>query len=96
MNSLITTAIETKTLLELRYNGYSRIVEPYAYGRDKSGDEVLRCFQVRGGSVSGEKEGWKLLKVREIFSLHGTKETFNPRPEYRRGDKAMPHIFSQR
>jgi len=95
MNATINDAIRGTIVLELRYHGYSRIVEPHAYGRDKDGDEILRCFQTSGGSESGERVGWKLLKVRDVFSLHLTKETFTPRPEYRRNDKAMVYVFSQ-
>ena len=95
MNTAICTAINERSLIELRYSGFSRLVEPHAYGRDKGGEEILRCFQVSGGSESGERTGWKLLKVREIFSLHGNPETFEARREYKRGDKAMDFIFCQ-
>lgn len=95
MNHNITQAVSEKRILELRYHGYSRIVEPHAYGRDKDGDEILRCYQISGGSASGERVGWKLLKVRDVFSLHLTKGTFVARPEYRRNDKAMTYVFSQ-
>lgn len=95
MNSTIVEAINQTRSLELRYHGYSRMVEPYAYGRDKDGDEILRCYQTAGGSVSGERVGWKLLKVRDVFSLDLLKEKFSPRPEYRKGDKAMEYIYAQ-
>ena len=95
MNATILEAIQEQLVLELRYHGHSRFVEPHAYGRDKDGDEILRCFQISGGSESGEQIGWKLLKVREAFSLDLTRESFTPRPEYRRNDKAMAYIFSQ-
>lgn len=95
MNPSVSQAIQKRHVLELRYHGYSRIVEPHAYGRDKDCDEILRCYQISGGSESGERAGWKLLKVREIFSLHDTSNTFLPRPEYRRNDKAMVYIFEQ-
>lgn len=95
MNSTITTAINRKNCLELRYHGFSRVVEPYAYGRDKDGEEILRCFQITGGSTSGERTGWKLLKVREVYSLHQDNRAFVVRNEYRRGDKSMEHIFAQ-
>ncbi|KAI5912446.1 MAG: hypothetical protein JSR40_06115 [Proteobacteria bacterium] len=95
MNATITQAITEKRVLELRYHGYFRIVEPHAYGRDKYGDEILRCYQRSGGSESGESVGWKLLKVREVFSLQLTKDTFVARPEYRRNDKALAYVFSQ-
>jgi hypothetical protein len=95
MNSTIAQSIAENRILELRYHGYSRIVEPHAYGRDKDGDEILRCFQISGGSESGERVGWKLLKVREVFSLDLKRDTFVTRYEYRRNDKAMEYIFSQ-
>lgn len=95
MNSTIAQSIAENRVLELRYHGYSRIVEPHAYGRDKDGDEILRCFQIAGGSESGERVGWKLLKVREVFSLDLKRDTFVTRYEYRRNDKAMTYIFCQ-
>jgi hypothetical protein len=72
-----------------------RIVEPHAYGRDKGGDEILRCYQTSGGSESGERVGWKLLKIREACSFHLTDTSFSVRPEYKRNDKAMNHVFAQ-
>ncbi len=95
MNPSLTQAIQQRKVLELRYHGYSRIAEPHAYGRDKYGDEILRCYQTSGGSESGERAGWKLLKVREVFSLHLTDKTFLARPEYKRNDKAMAFVFEQ-
>ena len=95
MKNELCIAIKDQHLVELRYSGYSRTVEPHAYGRDKSGDEILRCYQTFGGSESGEREGWKLLKVREVFSLHPTPNNFSTRLNYKRGDKAMDYIFCQ-
>lgn len=95
MKDELCSAIGNLLILELRYSGYSRTVEPHAYGRDKSGDEILRCYQVSGGSESGEREGWKLLKVREVYSLHPTRNKFTVRPNYKKGDKAMDYIFCQ-
>ena len=95
MNTAIIQAIRERKLLDLRYGGYSRTVEPHAYGRDKDGDEVVRCFQVSGGSESGERVGWKLLKAREVFSLTQLETEFTARPEYKRGDKAIVYVFEQ-
>lgn len=95
MNLTITQAIKEQKNLEFRYHGYARTVEPHAYGRDKGGDEILRCYQTSGGSESGEREGWKLLKVREVISLHLINSEFSIRREYKRNDKAMAHIFEQ-
>jgi hypothetical protein len=95
MNSVISEAIKKQLVLELRYHGYSRHVEPHAYGRDKNGDEILRCYQVSGGSESGERMGWKLLKVSDVFSLHISINKFSQRYNYSRNDKAMEYIFCQ-
>ncbi len=95
MNSIVIQAIRQREVLELRYHGYSRFVEPHAYGRDKDGDEIMRCYQTSGGSESGERVGWKLLKVREVYSLHVSNSNFSVRPEYKRNDKAMVYIFEQ-
>lgn len=95
MNSTIIDAIRERKCVELRYSGYSRNVEPHAYGRDKDGDEILLCYQAAGGSVSGERTGWKLLKVRDIFSFHSQSSGFTPRSDYRKGDKSMRQIFAE-
>ncbi|WP_304305943.1 hypothetical protein [Pseudacidovorax intermedius] len=95
MNQTIQAAIHDRRVLELRYNGYSRTVEPHAYGRDRGGEEILRCFQVAGGSESGERTGWKLLKVADVYSVTQTSANFSPKPEYKRGDKAMQYIFCE-
>ncbi len=95
MKSELADAIKDAKIVELRYHGYARIVEPHAYGRDKSGDEILRCYQTSGGSESGERAGWKLLKVAEVYSVHVQKTTFQTRTGYRRNDKAMEYIFRE-
>lgn len=95
MKSELLEAIDAQTVVELRYHGYARTVEPHAYGRDKNGDEILRCFQVSGGSESGERTGWKLLKVADVYSIHVEKATFHTRDGYRKNDKAMEYIFRQ-
>ena len=95
MNIEIRDAVAHRHTLELRYHGYNRLVEPHAYGRDKVGDEILRCYQVGGGSESGEPVSWKLLKVSEVYSVHMLAQTFIQRPQYRRNDKAMEYIFCQ-
>jgi len=91
----IAEAIRERRLLELRYHGYNRTVEPHAYGRDKNGDEILRCYQVSGGSESGERVGWKLLKVADVYSIHNLTQTFIQRTEYKRDDKTMEYTFCQ-
>lgn len=95
MNPIIIAAINQTQTLELRYHGYSRVVEPYAYGRDKDGDEILRCYQTSGGSISGKHTGWKLLKIRDVYSTVLLKEKLHLRHGYHKGDKAMAYIYAQ-
>ena len=46
MNQMICQAIREKCIVELRYHSYSHIVEPYAYGRGRDGEGLLRCYQL--------------------------------------------------
>jgi hypothetical protein len=56
----------------------------------------MRVWQVRGGSNSGERTGWKLLRLDEAFSAHVIDEKSEaPRRGYVRGDKAMLVIRCQ-
>lgn len=93
---LLMTAIHQKQVLVLRYHGYTRTVEPHCYGSDKTADGKLRCWQIEGGSNSGERHGWKLLNVREIHSTSTNGAVFSSaRAGYKRGDPAMQHIYAQ-
>ena len=51
--ALICEAIRKKLLLEFRYGGLPRVVEPYIHGISNRGTEVLRAVQVGGSSNSG-------------------------------------------
>jgi hypothetical protein len=95
MNPTICKAIEERRILELRYHGFSRIVEPHVYGEDKKGNEVVRCYQLAGESESGERAGWKLLRIKEAVVVHLSETLFIPRPEYRRNDKVVMNVFCQ-
>lgn len=96
MNQTIIQAIQGKQVIELRYHGYSRIVEPHAHGINHKNHQLLRCYQVSGGSVSGESPGWKLLLLSDIQAMIVTDRRFvMPRPGYKRGDSAMNRIFGE-
>ncbi|WP_186119563.1 hypothetical protein [Burkholderia gladioli] len=89
-------AITHKRVLELRYDGYYRVVEPHAYGVSDEGHFLLRCYQTAGGSQSGNTVGWKLLRADEIGSLHESGALFRgARPGYKRNDLAMQRIYAQ-
>ena len=94
MNQQICDAIDRHIVLELRYHSYSRLVEPYVYGVSRIGDELLRCYQVAGGSVGGDRRGWKLLKAADIASFHATQTSFAPRTRsYNPQDPGIPQIY---
>jgi hypothetical protein len=83
-------AISTAKRLELRYGGYLRVVEVHSVGRSKEGHWLMRVWQVRGGSVSNEAVGWKVLRIDGSFSAHLiNEESKAPRPGYSRSDPAM-------
>lgn len=96
LHTVACTALRAKKCLELRYDGFTRVVEVHAVGVTKDGNEVMRVWQVRGGSVSGQPVEFKLLRLDEAFTAHMTDEDSNaPRPKYKRGDPVMKIIYCE-
>lgn len=89
-------ALQKGLVLELRYDGYVRHVEVHAVGTSTAGHPVMRCWQLRGGSVHNEPTGWKMMRLDEARGAGLTGEiSLAPRPGYRRGDRQMQHITAQ-
>jgi hypothetical protein len=89
-------AILTRHLVRLNYEGYQRTVEPHAVGDSSKGAKLLLAWQIAGGSVHNEPVGWKMLSLDETRGIQVLAETFpGPRPDYRRGNKAMKRIDCQ-
>jgi len=89
-------ALRSGRLLELRYDGYSRSVEVHAVGWSSAGHAVMRAWQVRGGSASGERSGWKLMRLDEASGSRVLDEASEaPRRGYKRGDAAMSRIVCE-
>jgi hypothetical protein len=96
IHDLPVTAVKTGNRLELRYSGFTRVVEVHAVGISTAGNPCMRVFQVRGGSVSNEPVGWKMMTLDRSFSLHLTDEVSSaPRLGYARNDRGMSQIFAQ-
>jgi hypothetical protein len=89
-------ALREGKVLELRYDGYSRCVEAHACGYTKQGHAVLRAWQVSGGSASGERQGWKLMRLDEASGAQISSEPSQaPRKGFKTGDPAMARIVCE-
>ncbi len=96
MNQAICEAIRNRAVLEFYYNSQKRIVEPHAHGLSTAGNSVLRCYQIGGGSNSGQVPAWKMMTVSKIISLRETGRNFSaPRPGYKKGDRGMIEIYCE-
>ena len=82
--------------LELRYDGFSRVVEVHTVGETTAGNLAMSVWQVRGGSNTNERVGWKLMRLDEAFSATVTDEKSEaPRTGYQRGAKPFRRIICQ-
>lgn len=95
MNTTIRDAIHGRRLLQFSCDPGTRVVEPYAYGVNDGGHELLRAYQLSGESHSRE-EGWKLFHVDEMADLVILDESFQePRLGYMRNDPSMTMIYCE-
>jgi predicted nucleic acid-binding protein len=96
LRAALCEAIRHRQVVQFRYHEGLRVVEPYRYGRSVMGHELLRGFQRRGHSQSGESAGWKTFRVSEIHELAVAHEPFGaPRAGYSGGESSMSEIYCQ-
>ena len=95
MKELICRAIQQKHLLAVLYHGHERLVAPHVYGVDRSGEELLSCYQVSGGAVGGESSGWKSFHMSELSIVRMLAAHFSTRPEFQTNDPSMVKIYCQ-
>ena len=74
IDQLLRTAIAQTRLLQLRYRGRERIVEPHDYGEHKGAIKVL-AYQV-GGSSSGPLPNWRWMDAQQISDVQLLDQTF--------------------
>ena len=77
LDQQVRDAIAAKRLLQLRYHGALRVVEPHDYGILK-GTARLLVYQLRGAAGASRKSasGWRLLDVPLIEACTVMAETF--------------------
>jgi hypothetical protein len=93
-HELLIDAIKGRHRLGFSYEGYVRIVEPQTYGMSYTGRYVLRGYQTRGESRSGQSKIAKLFDVGKISKLQKSGERFKEAlPSHNPQDSAMKVIF---
>lgn len=85
---LLVRAICERRVVEFRYHGEHRTLEPYRLGRDNGGRLLLTGWQSR--------KGWRTFQVAEIAEAEATERTFDtPREGYVRGDDRLERILAE-
>jgi hypothetical protein len=80
---LLRQALQERRVVQFRYHGFSRLVEPHALGRVTEGRRALLGWQVSGGSASEPPPGWRTFLLADIEAPELRRATFTPRPDYR-------------
>lgn len=84
---LLRQAIRDRSVIEFRYHGEHRMVEPYRLGLD-NGRLRLMGWQYR--------KGWRSFHLAEMEELELTDRSFfQPRDGYTRGDPGMDVILAE-
>lgn len=74
IDQLLRSAIANKRLIQLRYEGARRVVEPHDYGVQNDTASLL-AFQVRSSDPS-KKPGWRMLHLSKMSECVILNETF--------------------
>ena len=94
MNSTICEAIKQKRIIQFRYEGELRIIEPHCHGITTAGNEGLRAYQINGYSSSG-KMGWKMYDLSKSSNVELLNNFIGPRLGYKRNDRGMSTIYCE-
>lgn len=80
-------AIQHRSLIRLCYDGETRIVAPYLYGRSVKGNMILSGFQVRNLTEPSTRPAWRTFDEQGITELDLLDEPFRPRGDYNPNDR---------
>lgn len=95
MLEIVKQAIENRNLLEFTYQNQLRIVEPYTYGTNNRGKELLSAYQIAKETNASDRLGWKIFILDEINDLRILKNSFKAiRTEHNLDDLKMSCVFS--
>jgi hypothetical protein len=90
---LLCRAITEKYLVQFKYDGRLRIVEPFCCGISTAGNYVLRGFQIRGSDKT-KPLCWRLYELADISQMSITRHNFKgKRQGYNSEDPTMTKIF---
>ena len=87
-------AIAARRLVEFRYDGMTRVVEPYTVGILTTGNVALSAWHVRGFSESRAVPKWRLYTLEKMGVITILNEEFEgPRRGYNPRDSRMDRIY---
>ena len=75
-------AIRDRHVVEFRYKGQRRVVNPHAIFVATTGTHCLDGVQVGGRSTSGELPGWRRFDMNGIDAVTVRDERFEVDPEF--------------
>lgn len=90
---LLCRAIAEKRLVQFKYDGRSRIVEPFCCGTGRAGNLLLKGFQIRG-SEKTKPLCWRVYELSDMSQLSVTQHGFTgKRDDFVAGDKAIDRVL---
>jgi hypothetical protein len=82
-------------VVQFRYQGRDRVVEPHLVGLHEAGEPMLVAYQTGGSSQSGEVPGWRTFITTTIEGVAVAEEPFQPRGELSVAAHPMVEIFAR-
>jgi len=74
----IIAAMEVLMVVMFNYDGSDRVVAPFVMGASKTGNPLVRGYQLEGVSRSGKGPGWRVFQVWKMENLEDYNEYFEP------------------
>lgn len=90
---LLCRAIADKYIVQFKYDGRSRIVEPFCCGIGTGENYVLRGFQIRGSDKT-KPFCWRLYELVGMSQLNVTQHSFKAkRDDYNSEEPTITKVF---